>query len=636
MKAEVTGDNSSWTTSDLTVNAGSVFMADGGGKLSATSITLAGGTLAVQGGGIVDVPTISASRGAVFSLDASSNVVDLNTLSLSSQSTLDLTAGGALFVGDTVLMVNGVIKTGAQGGLTIGGGGQLLGYNVYIAGPGSLVGTGTINGKVYSMGKLQAGDDPGVMRIIGGYTQGPTATLAFEVAPTSYSTLVVTGPVAIDGGTLQLLPVDGARLTLGEQFQLITASGGISGAFTSFELGNQFLTADASLEHGMLEVTVMHAPGSFAAIGRGANETAVGAVLDRAAGMLTSGGLIGAINDLSYGTPAQDRAAFDSLSGEGGADIEQTSFSASDLFVTAVGRQTDSWRGLNAAQRSVFGETTAWGSAYGAGGGLAGSTAAASAGMTYNNAGVAAGLQRDLGPAALVGLAIGGDTSGFSVADRGTSGDIDGFHVGGYGEVRSGGFYGQGFVGGDFYENTVNRTVQAVGETEIVSSRFESDGLTVRVETGYRFDAGAARIVPFAAVQASVLEVGAYTETTTSGPGDFALSYGAHSTTSLQSDLGLQIDGVWAAAQAAHVTPFLRVDWLHEFDPTRGVAPAFVDFPGSPFLIQGAAAATDRARVDAGVDWNISPRVDVYLSYTGEYGGPAYASAAMAGIRFGW
>jgi outer membrane autotransporter protein len=249
---------------------------------------------------------------------------------------------------------------------------------------------------------------------------------------------------------------------------------------------------------------------------------------------------------------------------------------------------------------------------------------------------VAAGLQRDLGPAALVGLAIGGDTSGFSVADRGTSGDIDGFHVGGYGEVRSGGFYGQGFVGGDFYENTVNRTVQAVGETEIVSSRFESDGLTVRVETGYRFDAGAARIVPFAAVQASVLEVGAYTETTTSGPGDFALSYGAHSTTSLQSDLGLQIDGVWAAAQAAHVTPFLRVDWLHEFDPTRGVAPAFVDFPGSPFLIQGAAAATDRARVDAGVDWNISPRVDVYLSYTGEYGGPAYASAAMAGIRFGW
>jgi outer membrane autotransporter protein len=256
--------------------------------------------------------------------------------------------------------------------------------------------------------------------------------------------------------------------------------------------------------------------------------------------------------------------------------------------------------------------------------------------MTYNNAGMSAGLQRDLGPSTLVGVALGSDTSGFAVPDRATSGDIAGFHVGGYGEIRRGGLYAQGFVGGDFYDNTVTRSIQAVGVAETVRSRFESDGLTARLETGYRFDAGPARIAPFAAVQASVLDVGAYGETTTSGPDDFALSYQAHSTNSVQSDVGLQVDGVWFAAAAAHVTPFLRVDWLHEFNPTREVAPAFVDFGGSPFLIQAASAATDRARIDTGVDWNISPRVDVYVSYTGEYGGPAYASAAMAGVRFGW
>jgi len=69
---------------------------------------------------------------------------------------------------------------------------------------------------------------------------------------------------------------------------------------------------------------------------------------------------------------------------------------------------------------------------------IAGEAGIGSADLSHNTGGLAGGLDYQLAPDVLLGLAIGGSTSNFSVRDRITSGHLEGAHVGGYGVKTSG------------------------------------------------------------------------------------------------------------------------------------------------------------------------------------------------------
>ena len=79
----------------------------------------------------------------------------------------------------------------------------------------------------------------------------------------------------------------------------------------------------------------------------------------------------------------------------------------------------------------------------------------------------------------------------------------------------------------------------------------------------------------------------------------------------------------------------MRAEWVHEFLPHRTIDPAFISAPGFNFVIEGAQAPTDLARISLGgkvaLDRNVSVTADVRADL---YRTPSYS--ARAGLRIGW
>ena len=239
-----------------------------------------------------------------------------------------------------------------------------------------------------------------------------------------------------------------------------------------------------------------------------------------------------------------------------------------------------------------------------AGGDLQGPVSRQFLDLNYGGGGLAAGAQHAFDSSFLAGLAVATDSSSYS-AD-GTSGRVGGWHLAGYAGARAGGLYGVGVVSGDFFTLDTDRSFEGLGAAELIRGKTHGRSLTAKVEFGYDFKLARVTLTPFASIQRSTLWMDAYTEATVTGPDLFPLSFAAQTTHSEQSGLGFQL----ASASGGSPTdpkPYVRVEWRHEFDPGRGVTPTFADFSGgAPFEIVGARAARDLARVETGVDWNVT------------------------------
>src|SRR5262249_49370414 len=73
--------------------------------------------------------------------------------------------------------------------------------------------------------------------------------------------------------------------------------------------------------------------------------------------------------------------------------------------------------------------------------------------------GGAMGFDYQVDPTRLIGVAVGGSESHFSVPDRATSGDLLGGHVGAYGVATWGALYAAGVLSYGRFDNNVRRTI---------------------------------------------------------------------------------------------------------------------------------------------------------------------------------
>ena len=79
------------------------------------------------------------------------------------------------------------------------------------------------------------------------------------------------------------------------------------------------------------------------------------------------------------------------------------------------------------------------------------------------------------------------------------------------------------------------------------------------------------------------------------------LTFEFSSVSSLVSSLGAQLDTRVALSYGRTLVPFVRVAWLHEFDPERGFEFFLTQSPAAAFSCRGASAVKDAAKVDAGL-----------------------------------
>jgi len=444
----------------------------------------------------------------------------------------------------------------------------------------------------------------------------------------------------------------------------------INGQFSSFiTLPAMF---NASLQQTATEVDLIVNSGLAKVSGLTGNQQAVANALDNAfnSGQGTLAGLTGL-------SPSQFAAALSILSGEGLSGTQESALGAGGLVLDTLQQQALDGLGGDgggasasaSAQYSASGSALgyaaekkkhkdvpavlkamplkapvfeprwrAWSAGFGGSWRLNGQGDTGSADIRHSTGGGMAGLDHLVAPNVLVGAAVGGSASNFSVPDRATSGTLDGVNVGLYGGARQGSWYATAAVTFAAFDNKTSRTIAGVGPTELANARFDSDLWGGRIETGYRFAWGTAVVTPFAAVQPTELRVAGFTEsstTLTGAPGVLGLTAPSHTVDSLPTFVGVQFDQHLTLANMAW-SPYGRVSWVHEFRPTRDITASFVTLPAAGFTVFGPRAARDAVRIDAGSRLQVSRNVYLFDSFDGEFAQGSQLYSGKGGVTIAW
>ncbi len=374
-------------------------------------------------------------------------------------------------------------------------------------------------------------------------------------------------------------------------------------------------------------------------------------------------------------------AAYDSLSGEGVSASEQTAFDATDYFLSTVNTQTQRWIGEacgdDAMSKTLYetppaalptrkGEAAQplppcayartwriWGTGFGGGSNWPGDAAVGSAAANDHTAGLGAGLDYQVSPNALLGVAAGGGASSFGVPDRATSGTVDAFHAALYGAWRNQGYYANGILSYDQFSDSEARiaTIPGVvlpasnfiggpyvipGFGERPTGNFRAHSLSGYGEIGYEAKYGILTATPFAGLEFASLNTGAFTENNQGLPSVIGLSYASMTTTSLPSYLGLQIEAKGDLPNQMGSDVWARGAWKHEFDPTRSTQSSFISAPGFDFAIQGAQPPHDAFVTSVGLKLNLTKNAAIFGTFEGEFGSGARSYGGTGGLVVAW
>ncbi len=524
--------------------------------------------------------------------------------------------------------------------------GDVLNVPVTVGNGGVFGGTGTVNGNLtFKTGSAFE-------------AQGSVSSSGVI----SNDKLTVNGNLLGAPGSAQVL-LDGTFLP-GKKYVLMSISGTAVNPFAAnadFTATNTLMTViSANVQVGSDPIVWVTPQSNFASLAQTPNQKAVSAAIDTAdnAGTYGTNGAILLNTLINHNTNSTAPAAFNALGGEGLTGQQQTALNAGNLFVTTVLGQATFWSddrsndifGLKDGGGSlkdgpgydgaIAGKGRIWASGFGQYGSLDGETSTGSASLTSRSSGVAGGIDYQATRNLLVGIAGGESSSSFSVDDRSTTGTVDGGHFGLYGVARSGGFYAAGTVDYARYDNTTSRTINYAGGVGIeqANARFSSDEWLARFEGGYKYSTGGLNVTPFAGFQFASLSNDAFSETSViigGGAGVAGLHVNAATIDSDKSFAGVQFDTKMPVYQGWLLTPYARFSWEHEFSPDRRDTASLLSLPAT-FTIDGASAAQDVARINAGFKLDISPNVGVFASFDGEFSGRGDTYAGTGGVKIRW
>ena len=214
-----------------------------------------------------------------------------------------------------------------------------------------------------------------------------------------------------------------------------------------------------------------------------------------------------------------------------------------------------------------------------------------------------------------------------------TKGTVQGAHVGLYGVKTLGPLYLAGTAEYAHFDNQTDRIIDWVVDAR-ATGNFNSDLFGGRLETGWRRPFGRHTVTPFVGVDILQLESDSFSENSRDPnglPSILGLTFESDSTTSVTSSVGIQFDTQLALANGRLLTPFVRVAWVHEYNPERVVQSFLTGVPAASFLVDGASAAEDAARVDAGLRLDVSERIALFGFFEGEFSDRSQSSAGFGG-----
>jgi uncharacterized protein with beta-barrel porin domain len=247
--------------------------------------------------------------------------------------------------------------------------------------------------------------------------------------------------------------------------------------------------------------------------------------------------------------------------------------------------------------------------------------------------GATAGANYRLGPDTLVGFALTGGGTNFSVANSGT-GRSDLFQSGAFARHNIGAAYVTAALAYGWQDITTDRNIMG----SHLRAEFNANAYSGRIETGYRFVtpfAGGVGVTPYAAAQVTAFDLPSYAERAVSGSDLFALSYGDNSVTDTRTELGFRTDKSYAM-DGAILTLRGGAAWAHDFNSDRAASATFQSLRGTSFVVNGAALASDSALTTASAEVRWINGWSLAGTFEGEFSDVTRSYAGKGVVRYAW
>jgi autotransporter-associated beta strand protein len=275
---------------------------------------------------------------------------------------------------------------------------------------------------------------------------------------------------------------------------------------------------------------------------------------------------------------------------------------------------------------------TAWAGAYGGSNRTTGDIAIiGSHDLSARTVGGAAGLDYHLSPDTVVGFALGGGGTNWSLSQGLGGGKSDAFQAGLYGATR----WGPAYLAADFAFTNHWMSTDRLAVGDHLTADFNAQSYGGRLEGGYRFGLLYGGITPYAAIQAQSFHTPGFTETDVI-PNGFGLAFGSRDATDTRSELGTRFDRVLAVYSNAVLALRGRVVWAYDWvsDPT--LLPVFQSLPGASFIVNGATLPKNSALTSAGAELRLANGVTLLAKFDGDFASHSSTYGGTGTFRYRW
>ncbi|UNK79197.1 autotransporter domain-containing protein [Sphingopyxis granuli] len=535
------------------------------------------------------------------SVDFAGSISGAGTVRQSGSGTTNLTGNSRGFAGATIVEAGTLAVNGSLGG------------TIEMLAGGRLQGSGTVGNSIIR-GTIAPGNSIGTLNVTGDISFTAGSIYEVEADATGQADRInATGGATLDGGTVQVL-AEAGNYAPRTSYTILTADGGISGTFTGGVTSNlAFLDPSLSYDANNAYLRLTRNDISFAGIGVTPNQVAAGAGTES---LGIGNDIFDAVLNLST---AQAQNAFDQLSGEIHASARTAMIEDSRFVRSAV------WDRLRGAANGDRGGL--WGEGFGSWGHTGSDGNAAR--LDRSGGGLLMGADGAFGGNVRVGAVTGYSRTTLDVDARGSSGQIDSYHLGVYvggqwaaAALRTGIAY-------SWQDMHMMRGVAFPGVGDVARAGYDGGTFQAFGELGYSLDLGRTRIEPYASVAYVRARSDAFSET-----GDDARLTGAKaatdatfSTLGLRAATGFELGGREATLRAG-------AGWRHAFGSSTPLTVMRYAGGGDAFMIAGMPVMRDAATIDAGLNVAISGKASLGISYSGQLGSGLSDQTARASFVF--
>ncbi|MFN4156219.1 MAG: ice-binding family protein [Paracoccaceae bacterium] len=235
-----------------------------------------------------------------------------------------------------------------------------------------------------------------------------------------------------------------------------------------------------------------------------------------------------------------------------------------------------------------------WVSGYGSRNTTDGSARLGHSERTSTNRGIAVGLNVLVNEATNVGVALSWSRADFALSENMGSGTSDTVLLGLRARTSSDRGYLEGALAFGRSDISTDRTVTIAG-LDRLGAETTGNSFAAHVEAGYHMGV----FTPFAALRAQSFRTAAYSESAVSGSDSFALGYDAATTTSVRSELGVDMQWSTTLADGGARSFGVRAAWGHEFASNTPGTRSFVALPGALVAVSGATPGRDSILLSA-------------------------------------